>query len=166
MLHGDNKCRSRRSPWWSRKLHRLRLWKSILQCLLSGFNTNGNFDATLQKLLHDHELQAKTLPANKPDCRRALTAVSASIRELETNSEHQRRDQQVAAAEIYDATGQKDKAKLVKEIRQAEAMSETFRLFTNIHSKNTTSSLTQIEIPHHWPHIQRLTPKQPILRGK
>jgi hypothetical protein len=71
MLHGDNKCRSRRSPWWSRKLHRLRLWKSILQRLLSGFNTNGNFNATLQKMLHDHELQAKTLPANKPDCRRA-----------------------------------------------------------------------------------------------
>jgi exonuclease III len=151
MLHGDNKCRSRRTPWWSRKLHRLRLWKSILQRLLSGFNTNGNFDATLQTLLQDHEMHNKTLPANRHDCKRSLTEVSKAIRELENNSAHQRRDEQVAAAEIYDATGQKDKATLVKEIRQAEAMSDTFRLFTNIRSKQTTSSLTQIEIPHDWP---------------
>jgi hypothetical protein len=90
-------------------------------------------------------------PGNQSDCRRSLTEVTAAIRELEHNSKHQRRDEQVAAAAIYDATGQKDKAKLVTEIRQAEAMSETFRLFSNIRSQHVTSSLTQIEIPHNWP---------------
>jgi hypothetical protein len=80
-----------------------------------------------------------------------LTIVNKEIRNLKAKSSQQRSDEQVAAAEIYDTTGQKDKATHVKEIWQAEAMSETFRMFNYLRSKNTSSSLTQIEIPTDWP---------------
>jgi hypothetical protein len=96
-------------------------------------------------------MKDKKLPDDRHECRRTLTIVIKEIHTLEAKSAQQRSNEQVAAAKIYDTTGQKDKATHVKEIGQAEAMSETFRMFNYLRSKNTSSSLTQIEIPHDWP---------------
>jgi hypothetical protein len=70
---------------------------------------------------------------------------------LEAFSSEQRADEQVAAAEIYDQTGQKEKATLLREIRNSEAMSNTWRLFKNIRMAKGHSTLNQIRVPQDWP---------------
>jgi hypothetical protein len=60
-------------------------------------------------------------------------------------------DEQVVAAEIYDQTGQKEKATLLREIRNSEAMSNTWRIFKNIRGEKDNSTLNQIQVPHDWP---------------
>jgi hypothetical protein len=151
MLHGGKQCRPRRPSWWSRKLHRFRLWKSILERAITGYRTNGEFTDTLQRLMKTHRLQDMTLPLSMAECRKSHSLVKTEVIRLETFSSNQRADEQVAAAEIYDQTGQKEQATLLREIRNSEAMSNTWRLFKNIRTEKGNSTLNQIQVPHDWP---------------
>jgi exonuclease III len=56
MMHGEKQCRPRRPSWWSRKLHRFRLWKSFLERAISGYRTKGEFTGTLQRLMKINHL--------------------------------------------------------------------------------------------------------------
>jgi hypothetical protein len=92
-----------------------------------------------------------TLPLSIAECRKSLSLVKTKVIRLETFSSDQRADEQVAAAEIYDQTGQKEKATLLREIRNSEAMLHTWRLFKNIRTAKGNSTLNQIQVPHDWP---------------
>jgi hypothetical protein len=39
---GESRCTKARRPWWSRKVHKLRAWRRILQKLQSAFKNNRN----------------------------------------------------------------------------------------------------------------------------
>jgi hypothetical protein len=151
MLHGDKQCKQQRLYWWSKKLHRLRLWRSVLYRLLSGFKTGGDFHDTLHKILAEHDMQDKVLPNHIHDCHRTITLITEDIKQLDKKSAAQRSEEQVARAAIYDTIGRKEDATLVREIRHSEQMTETYRLFKNIRSDKDTSGLTKIEVPHDWP---------------
>jgi hypothetical protein len=121
-----------------------------LERAISGHRTNGEFTVTLQCLMKIHHLQDMTLPLSMAECRKSLSLVKKEVKRLETFSFDQRADEQVAAAEIYDQTGQKEKATLLREIRNSEAMSNTWRLFKNIRAEKGNSTLNQIQVLHDW----------------
>jgi hypothetical protein len=80
MAHGDKQCKHRRTHWWSQKLHCLRLWRSVLYRLLSGFKTDGDFQDTLNQILTDHGMHDKVIPDNLHDCRRTITLITTDIK--------------------------------------------------------------------------------------
>jgi hypothetical protein len=69
---------------------------------------------------------------------------------LEIHSASQRYDGQVQRAAIYDSTGRKDDATLLREIRHSEQMTETYCLFNYIRKEKDNSGQTKIEVPHDW----------------
>jgi ABC-type lipoprotein export system ATPase subunit len=116
--------------------------------LLSGFKTGGD---TLNQILVEHGMQDKVLPDSIHDCRRTITLITDEIKKLEKQSAYQRSEEQVQRAAIYDSTGRKDNVTLIREIRNSEQMTETYRLFHYIRKEKDTSGLTKIEVTHDWP---------------
>jgi hypothetical protein len=110
-------------------------------------------DHAFAEKVAEHDMHDKVLPDNIHDCRRTITIITAEIKQLEIYSASQRSDKQVQRAAIYDSTGRKDDATLLREIRHSEQMTETYRLFNYIRKEKDTSGLTKIEVPHDWPDL-------------
>ena len=65
MRYGEKQCSRKPSPWYSREIAQLRLWKSILRRHLSGFRKNRDYSDALNLLLKSYGLENKTLPPDK-----------------------------------------------------------------------------------------------------
>jgi hypothetical protein len=80
---GESRCTKDRRPWWSRKVHKLRVWRRILQKLQSGFKNNKHFDAQI----HIECLGAGIELENPPTTLEATTAALTNARHDIYNSE-------------------------------------------------------------------------------
>jgi hypothetical protein len=83
---GETRCTKARRPWWSRKVHKLRVWRRILQKLLSAFKNNRNFDDQIHNECLDAGLALETLPTTLEATTLALTKVRQDIHNSEKDS--------------------------------------------------------------------------------
>jgi hypothetical protein len=161
---GESRCTKAQPTWWSRKVHKLRAWRRILQKLRSGFKNNKNFDDQIHNECLEAGLDLELLPTTLEATTLALTKVRQDIYTSEKDRKQLCKTEQAEQVSLERNLDNKNTAKIIDNIRKCEAKNEAYKMFKNIRGKqHQKAGLTTVDIPTSWPPSNRLDDPTEIL---
>ena len=149
-LHGEKQCRPRISLWWSKKLTQARLYRNFLYRALCGFRNNIDVRPAVQARMLSLNVHFE-IPDTKESCNTAFKAANQELKQLAKDHLTLRLNEMEERVEMHALAKNKDKAKIVKEMKNQETIAATFRKIRSITRPTHSRGFTSIDIPTSWP---------------
>jgi exonuclease III len=149
-LHAEKQCKPRVNLWWSRKLTHTRLYQNFLYRALCGFRNNLDLQPTIQARMMSLDVTFN-VPSTKEECSTAFKESKLELKKLMKQHLKLRLEELDECAELHALARDKDKAKIVKEIKNQESIAATFRKIRSVTRPAQSRGFTSIDVLTSWP---------------
>jgi hypothetical protein len=155
-MTAGKKARNVKKTWWSSTLAKAREQTNLLRTLLGMLKQKRNYRPQLGRLRALHP--DVPLPDNIRACSKALRAAQKNKHTVIKDSLKHRENEQLLQMEQTSITGDKQKAKILRNIRKAEEIKRMFNKLRYIRGKYQRSGLATLEFPPSKGRIRRSVP--------